>query len=129
VPQERHRVFIVRFRHDLGVQWSFPEPTHSADALLYAQCVDGSYWSEHGLARPAVPAQLSARVARLSKFFAPTEQRWRTVRDALRDLPEPIDYNPEPPLDNHVGIPDAKSYKALGSLIFSEAFDFDAYYI
>jgi DNA (cytosine-5)-methyltransferase 1 len=36
--------------------------------------------------------------------------RWRTVRDAIRDLPEPVDREPHPTIDNHVGIPDAHSY-------------------
>lgn len=111
VPQQRHRVFIVGFRHDVGVQWTFPTPTHSEDALLYAQYVDGSYWREYGLAAPSVPPRLAARVDNLSKLFRPAEARWRTVRDAMSDLPEPIDYDLEPPLANHVGIPDARAYK------------------
>lgn len=111
VPQERHRVFIIGFRHDVGVRWSFPEPTHSADALLYAQYVDGSYWREHGLARQQVPDRLAKRVARLAGRPTPMlVERWRTVRDAIHDLPEPMDYQPHPAYDNHVGIPDARVY-------------------
>ena len=34
VPQKRERVFIVGFRNDPPVNWSFPEPTHSVDANL-----------------------------------------------------------------------------------------------
>lgn len=109
VPQERHRVFIVAFRHDLGAAWSFPTPTHSADALLYAQYVSGSYWQEHGLSPRPTPERLRARVAALA-MLPPTEQRWTTVRDALADLPEPIDYDPHPPIADHSGIPDARVY-------------------
>lgn len=29
IPQRRERVFIVGFRSDLGIEWSFPAPTHS----------------------------------------------------------------------------------------------------
>ena len=31
IPQRRERVFIVGFRSDLGIEWSFPEATHSRD--------------------------------------------------------------------------------------------------
>jgi len=44
VPQKRERVFIVGFRSDLGVEWSFPKPTHGLDALLHSQWVTGEYW-------------------------------------------------------------------------------------
>jgi DNA (cytosine-5)-methyltransferase 1 len=37
VPQKRERVFIVGFRDDLGVKWSFPRPTHSFNALIIDQ--------------------------------------------------------------------------------------------
>lgn len=110
VPQQRHRVFIVGFRHDLGVTWRFPEPTHSEDALLYAQYVDGSYWDEHRLPRPALPPRVEARVTRLAAGPKPVLARWRTVRDAIGDLPEPVDRVPHPTIDNHVGIPDARVY-------------------
>jgi len=111
VPQQRHRVFIVGFRLDLAAYWAFPTPTHSENALVYAQYVDGSYWDEHGLERRPAPARLAARVARLGAQAKPVEQRWRTVRDAITDLPEPIDYERHPLIDNHVGIPDARVYK------------------
>jgi DNA (cytosine-5)-methyltransferase 1 len=110
VPQERHRVFIVGFRQDLGARWIFPEPTHSEDALLYAQYVDGSYWDEHGIERrPPVP-RLAGRIARLAAHGDPVNRRWRTVRDAIHDLPEPVEYVRNADYDNHVGIPDARSY-------------------
>jgi len=110
VPQVRHRVFIVGFRHDLGATWTFPEPTHSEDALLFAQYVDGSYWVEHGLPRREVPPRLAGRVSRLAVNPKPLAQRWRTVRDAIRDLPEPVNYVANKDYDNHMGIPDARAY-------------------
>jgi DNA (cytosine-5)-methyltransferase 1 len=110
VPQQRHRVFIVGFRHDLSVEWSFPEPTHSEDALLYAQYVDNTYWKEHGLESRPVPPRLEKRVRELAARPKPTRQRWRTVRDALGDLPEPVLYQAHPDYDHHVGIPDARIY-------------------
>lgn len=110
VPQERHRVFIVGFRHDLQANWCFPEPTHSEDALLHAQFVDGSYWDEHDLPWRPTPTDIRGRVTRLQRTPQPFERRWHTVRDAIKDLPEPVDFVPDALFANHVGIPDAKSY-------------------
>jgi len=44
VPQHRERVFIVGFRSDVGIDWHFPEPTHSLDRLMFEQWVSGEYW-------------------------------------------------------------------------------------
>lgn len=91
VPQKRERVFIVGFRSDLGVEWNFPEATHSLDALLYDQFVTGAYWDHHGISareRPAPPASMSAKLRRLAAS-PPAEASWRTVRDALVGLPDP----------------------------------------
>jgi len=92
------------------VRGVFPEPTYSEDALLYAQYVDGTYWAEHGLSRCPVPLRLAGRVARLAAGPKPLMARWRTVRDAIGELPEPVNYERHAAYDNHVGIPDARSY-------------------
>ena len=42
VPQKRERVIIVGFRCDQNLEWSFPKPTHSQDALLWNQWVTGA---------------------------------------------------------------------------------------
>jgi DNA (cytosine-5)-methyltransferase 1 len=97
VPQKRHRVFIVGFRSDLGREWSFPKPTHSLDRLLWEQWVQGSYWEEHEIpkkVRPPIPPHLRMRVERLISDFRlvePPGHRYRTVRDALKGLPDPRD--------------------------------------
>lgn len=110
VPQQRHRVFIVGFRADLGDQWRFPEPTHSADALLYAQHLTGTYWREHDLLRrPTLPA-IVGRIARLASGPPPILERWRTVRDAISDLPEPRDFASDLLIPDHMAIPGARSY-------------------
>ncbi len=90
VPQKRERVFLIGFRDDLGVEWSFPEATHSYAALLHDQWVTGIYWKRHGMRKPRMPANLAAKVAKLQQFrtMLPT-QAWRTVRDALQGLPDP----------------------------------------
>lgn len=93
IPQRRERVFIVGFRSDLGVDWSFPQPTHSYDELLRSQYVTNEYWERHEVPkkfRPGIPARLEGRIKRLaSELLAPMEKPWRTVRDALFDVPDP----------------------------------------
>ncbi|CDH43998.1 Cytosine-specific methyltransferase [Candidatus Contendobacter odensis Run_B_J11] len=93
VPQKRERVFIVGFRSDMGIEWSFPRPTHSYDALLYSQWVTGEYWEKHRVPkskRPEVPEKLEKRIKKLSRTLLHIEDSaWRTVRDALMDVPDP----------------------------------------
>lgn len=95
VPQHRHRVFIVGFRSDLDRAWSFPEPTHSYDALLWDQWITGEYWDIHEVskrARPTLSDKLVKRVERLrsrSSTHPPPRKRYRTVRDAISSLPDP----------------------------------------
>ena len=95
VPQHRHRVFIVGFRSDLGVEWNFPESTHNANKLLWEQWVTGEYWDLHKVAkskRPIMPENLRRRVEILRanhSLIAPAGNRYLTVRDALVGLPDP----------------------------------------
>lgn len=89
VPQRRERVFFVGFRSDLGIEWSFPNPTHTREALLYEQWVTGEYWERHGLARPEVPEKLRRTVARIASGGEPHGLPWATARDAISDLPDP----------------------------------------
>lgn len=95
VAQKRERVFMVGFRSDVDARWSFPAETHSLDALLYDQYVDGSYWDRHQIAtrqRPALPDKYADLVAGMKGLgILPTKAAWRTVRDALLGLPEPRD--------------------------------------
>jgi DNA (cytosine-5)-methyltransferase 1 len=90
VPQKRERVFIIGFRDDLEIDWSFPAETHSYDALLHDQWVTGAYWKRHKLKMPPLPHNLAARVERVRQtLLLPVAQPWRTVRDAIYDLPDP----------------------------------------
>jgi DNA (cytosine-5)-methyltransferase 1 len=113
VPQRRERVFIVGFRSDLGVKWSFPEPTHSLDSLLHAQWVTGEYWDRHKVTkrnRGEVPGKFRARVPRLAALrFWPDAESWCTVRDAITDLPDPTAARTNHFL-NHVHNPGARIY-------------------
>ncbi len=114
VPQRRERVFIVGFRSDLGVEWSFPKPSHSYEALLHAQWVTGEYWDRHRVPRtlrPEYPARLDRKIRSLASSLLPQDARpWRTVRDALADLPDPR-VNHSSLFRNHGFQDGAKSYK------------------
>lgn len=89
VPQRRERVVFVGFRSDLGIEWSFPDHTHSLDALLWSQCRALDYWDRHKVATLArvIDPRLHARgMALIDK---PALRPWLTVRDAIGDLPDP----------------------------------------
>jgi DNA (cytosine-5)-methyltransferase 1 len=94
VPQKRERVFIVGFRSDIDAQWAFPSETHSLNALLHDQYVSGEYWDRHKVSqrnRVALPEKFKEAVAGMKGLgFLPTQSAWRTVRDALDGLPEPV---------------------------------------
>lgn len=91
VPQRRERILIVGVRADLGIHFSFPLATHEEDALLFEQWVSGDYWERHRVPkskRPSMPGRLERRVGRLRSLFPTAFLRpWRTVRDAISDLP------------------------------------------
>ena len=119
VPQKRERVFIVGFRDDLGVKWSFADSreTHSLDALLYDQWITGEYWERHRILekhRSSVPARLARRVERLRQAEFPSMQDhapWRTARDALADIPEPRRDSTTGQFRDHRYQPGARVYK------------------
>ena len=111
VPQRRERVFIVAFRSDVPVEWSFPEPTHSKEALAFAKWVTGEYWERHSIVkrkRPK-PTKKDLSVIAKSDLFTANKEPWLTIRDALIGLPEPTIRGTET-WQNHILIPGARSY-------------------
>jgi DNA (cytosine-5)-methyltransferase 1 len=102
VPQKRERVIIVGIRNDLNISWSFPDETHSEDALLWTKYVTQEYWGKHNI-KPSEGDLLILDIEKrrlLDKhgFFHPTLKPWLTVRDAIMDLPNPQkvkNYHPE----------------------------------
>lgn len=113
VPQRRERVFVVGVRGDLSIEWSFPKPTHTVESLMWAQWVSGEYWEAHGIPRrlrPAADPRWQARLEQL-RLFPPERLPWRTVRDAISDLPEPTCVRgPEEPDLCHFRVEGARRY-------------------
>lgn len=95
VPQRRERVFIIGIREDLNIEWSFPQESHSLDALLWSQFISGDYWKIHKLKPPKIEfldKRTRQRVNRLIQqpnLFPPVLKSWKTVRDQIGKLPEP----------------------------------------
>lgn len=112
VGQRRDRVFIVGVRSDIGIEYSFPLPTHSREAMLVDQWVTREYWDRHGVARsriPEIPALLRGVVSRLGKDQPLSP--WRTVRDVIHDLPRIAIGHTSHEVLNHFLNPGARTYK------------------
>lgn len=115
VPQKRERVFFVGFRQDLDVRWSFPEPTHSLDALIRDQYVTGDYWERNRVAKRN--REENPRWKTRGKLLAakglpePDREPWITVREALAGLPDP-ERHPQKSAEllNHKFQPGARTY-------------------
>jgi DNA (cytosine-5)-methyltransferase 1 len=121
VPQKRERLFIVALRSDVNIEWNFPSPTHSREALICEQWLTSTYWERHSLLRPDQPNVTAGLLARIERngVLANTAP-WHTVRDALHDLPEPIDERGHATILNHVGIPGARAYKGHEGSLYDE---------
>ena len=101
VPQVRWRVVLVGFRKDLNVSWKFPDATHSAGALMRSQ-LSGAYSERH----PTAPMVEHPGVTPPDDGLIP----WETLRDAIHDLPEPLERQEYPGHVHHVGWPGAREY-------------------
>ena len=113
IPQRRERVFFVGIRSDIGHGWSFPEPTHCIDSLLYDQWVTGEYWTKHAVSKRSktkFPSRLKTRIEKLAFLGRPDGHAWRTVREAIADLPVPRCSSERELVPNHRLQPGAKSY-------------------
>jgi DNA (cytosine-5)-methyltransferase 1 len=102
LAQVRPRLVIVCLAADEAV-WSWPEPTHSRDALIAALGAD-EYWDEHGVARAV---RLRVRQGLPGIKAEPQGVRWRTLRDLTRSLGPPSP-TPDP---WHAFVPGARLYR------------------
>ncbi len=112
VPQARHRVIIVGFRNDLNANWSFPNPTHSQNALRYSKWISGEYWEEHKVAKTKRPTISEKERLRILKAIDREDifMRWRTVRDAFVGLSDPRRDQECSRFENHEFRSGARSY-------------------
>lgn len=111
VPQRRERVVFVGFRADLGIEWSFPEATHSLDALLWTQTRTRSYWERHRVSSRDSTMDVRLHSRGMALLGRPTAKAWLTVRDAIGDLPDPErEVRASALLSNHRFQPGARSY-------------------
>lgn len=121
VPQRRDRVIIVAFRSDLKLEWTFPTATHSQSALLWDKFVTGDYWERHRISkrcRPTIRPDLKEKL--VDNWFGRTELPWRTVRDAIHDLPDPESRRDFELHLNHRLVPGARSYKGHTGSVWDE---------
>lgn len=119
VPQKRERVFWVGFRSDLNVRWSFPDATHSQDALLRDKWVTGEYWERHQVTkkkRPLAPTGIINRLLALRQKEDETKP-WKTIRDTIADLPDPSNPNT---VNGHRLVPGARAYQGHTGSAFDE---------
>jgi len=108
VPQTRERVFLVGFRADTGIEWSFPDKTHDYRALLREQA-NGAYWNRHGITAPK-SLQVSSFGSQMPLVEPPQRIKpWRTVRDAFIGLPDPNSASARM-FVNHELVPGARPY-------------------
>ena len=94
----------------MDVEWSFPAPTHSRDELLFQQWISGEYWERHRIAKRHRPERPSGFEVKTDGSSLPLHlaRPWRTVRDALADLPMPSLEAPR--IANHRFQPGARPY-------------------
>src|SRR5579859_4923618 len=109
VPQIRWRVLVVGTRAETDQPFTFPAKSHTYEALLFDKWVTGEYWERHERARPALPDHVASRVGRLSAWNLEEARPWRTVRDAIGHLPEPL-VEGYPQWPDHRLQPGARSY-------------------
>ena len=113
VPQCRERVVIVGVRSDIENEFHYPSPTHSEDRLIWDKFITGTYWSRHNIPKKdrEIPSEhILEKVRNVDSRFGlwePALAPWVTIRDALRDLPDPRDNHNIP---DHIFRDGAKCY-------------------
>jgi DNA (cytosine-5)-methyltransferase 1 len=117
VPQRRQRAIVLGIRADISAEWTFPEATHSQQALLWEQEVSGIYWARHQLSAPlSVPSGTSQDIRKQGPALC--RRAWITVRDAIGDLPVPTASTE--PLQGHRLHPGARSYARHTGSVWDE---------
>jgi DNA (cytosine-5)-methyltransferase 1 len=72
--------------------------------LHWSQLVDFSYWDNHNISQPSLTIREIAKAEQLERkygMFRSELKPWVTVRDSLRDLPDPQDDSQANTFDHH----------------------------
>lgn len=106
VAQNRRRVFIIATSADITGIFDFPQASHKKEALIRTQA-NGEYWESRHL-KPPKPRLNGTAALDLDDFA--TFHAWKTVRDAISDLPSPAASESKSD-NNHWLIPGARIYR------------------
>ncbi len=116
IPQTRERLVIVGIRSDMNTEFSFPNPTHSKQSLIYEQAVSKTYWKRHHIKPKSIYFSSVIEFDEAGMALKP----WVTTRDAIWSLPKPRTGKEVFP--NHELKLGAKSYKGhTGSILDAPA--------
>lgn len=108
VPQRRLRVFFTGIRSDLGSVFTFPHPTHSREELLRSKYISNEYWKRLGISPKEPETRDMDRICALDTCEPIFRLKaWKTLREAIHDLPAPQEGSAIP---NHRHQPGAKVY-------------------
>ena len=107
VAQNRRRVFIIATRADITGKFDFPLVSHKKQTLIRA-LTNGSYWDSRRIEPPKTCSMAQPHWMDLDDFAG--FDAWKTVRDAISDLPSPAasEYKSD---NNHWLIPGARIYR------------------
>ena len=106
IAQNRRRVFIIATRVDIAGMFIFPQATNKKEALIRTQN-NGEYWKNRRLTLRK--DRLNGTAALNFEAFAAFDP-WKTVRDAISDLPSPAASELKSD-NNHWSIPGARIYR------------------
>ena len=106
VAQNRRRVFIVATRAGVAGKFDFPPASHKKETLIRTQ-TNGEYWKSRRL-KPPENGPNGRPPLDLDDFAA--FDAWKTVRDAISDLPRP-GISDSKSNNNHWLIPGARIYR------------------
>jgi DNA (cytosine-5)-methyltransferase 1 len=99
---------IVGIRSDIENEFQFPEPTHSEDSLICDKFFTEDYWIRHQIPKKGreIPTGYALNNSRCG-LWKPVKLSWVTIRDALRDVPDPRENHN---ILDHIFRDSAKSY-------------------
>ncbi len=108
----------MKVRSDFEVSYHFPQPTHSYKALLKSM-IDQTYWEKHKISKKE---RLKFNNNLQISLFEENNEKalpWKTVRDAIYDLPDPEKLRSKSNIiTNHTFKPGARAYKGhIGSVL------------